>query len=157
MGFSAWYSLSEAPSCKLELDRFSVQLKIQDGARCSKTSWDWLSDIMVSLYWSCCICRQNNISENIENKTLGLQWKLHLKVWVQKILGEEKCWIQKNFWVRKKFGVWKILGPKIFWVISLILNYRLLWFLVFSDIADFGGVLLVLLIKVNFFTDIWNS
>ena len=35
LGFSAKYSLSDAPSCKLELDRFSVQLKIQDGAECA--------------------------------------------------------------------------------------------------------------------------
>ena len=27
--------LSDAPFCKLELDRFSVQLKIQDGAECA--------------------------------------------------------------------------------------------------------------------------
>ena len=36
MRVSAYYSLSEAPSCKFGLESFSVQLKIQDGAECGK-------------------------------------------------------------------------------------------------------------------------
>ena len=67
----------------------------------------------------------------------------------------QKFRMQKKFWVRKKCGVWKILGPKNFWVINLILNYKLLCPVHLNIAKSPGAVYVFNFSLLVFFSKFW--
>ena len=60
-------------------------------------------------------------------------------------MGPKKNFRPKKFCVKKNLGLKKNIGSENFFGSDKILGAKIR-FLVFSDIADFGGVLLVLLV-----------